>query len=68
MLECIVHQPKKAVSGTVIWLHGLGASGDDFVPVRPHLNLPHFRFVFPQFLSHEQAPHFEKTETINNLL
>ena len=47
MLECIVHQPKGAVSGTVIWLHGLGASGDDFVPVRPHLNLPNFRFVFP---------------------
>ena len=25
-------------------------------------------FVFPQFLFHEQAPHFQKTETINNLL
>jgi phospholipase/carboxylesterase len=33
--------------GTVIWLHGLGASGDDFVPVVPHLNLPSIRFVFP---------------------
>ena len=33
--------------GTVIWLHGLGASGDDFVPIVPHLNLPSIRFVFP---------------------
>jgi len=31
----------------VIWLHGLGASGHDFEPVVPHLNLPHIRFIFP---------------------
>ena len=34
----------------VIWLHGLGASGEDFVPIVPELNLPKdlaVRFVFP---------------------
>jgi phospholipase/carboxylesterase len=35
---------------TVIWLHGLGADGYDFVPVVEELGLPetlHLRFVFP---------------------
>jgi len=34
----------------VIWLHGLGADGNDFVPVIPELDLPAdaaVRFVFP---------------------
>ncbi|MFA5549129.1 MAG: alpha/beta fold hydrolase [Porticoccaceae bacterium] len=38
-------------SAAVIWLHGLGASGDDFVPIVPELRLPAdaaIRFVFPQ--------------------
>lgn len=35
---------------SVIWLHGLGASGHDFEPIVPELNLlkrPGVRFVFP---------------------
>lgn len=32
---------------TVIWLHGLGADGYDFVDIVPQLNLPNVRFVFP---------------------
>ncbi|CAG9181336.1 Carboxylesterase 2 [Cupriavidus laharis] len=35
---------------TVIWMHGLGADGNDFVPVVPELGLaasPGVRFVFP---------------------
>jgi len=35
---------------TVIWLHGLGASGHDFEPVVPELGLPQdasVRFIFP---------------------
>lgn len=35
----------------VIWLHGLGATADDFVPVIPYLGLSDalaIRFVFPQ--------------------
>jgi len=37
-------------SACVIWLHGLGADGSDFVPVIPSLGLPSdiaVRFVFP---------------------
>jgi phospholipase/carboxylesterase len=33
---------------SMIWLHGLGASGDDFVPVAETLQLPHaMRHIFP---------------------
>jgi phospholipase/carboxylesterase len=34
---------------SVIWLHGLGADGNDFVPIVPELDLPDaaIRFVFP---------------------
>ena len=32
---------------SVIWLHGLGADGNDFVPVAKALNLPDMRFIFP---------------------
>lgn len=35
---------------TVLWMHGLGADGSDFVPVVDELELPstsHIRFVFP---------------------
>jgi phospholipase/carboxylesterase len=36
------------VTGSVIWLHGLGADGHDFVPLVPQLHLPaSIRFVFP---------------------
>jgi phospholipase/carboxylesterase len=37
-------------SGSVIWLHGLGADGHDFEPIVPELRLPvtlPTRFVFP---------------------
>lgn len=49
MLECIEFNPKEGVEpiGSVIWLHGLGASGDDFTPVVPHMQLPDVRFIFP---------------------
>ena len=48
-------------AGTVIWLHGLGADGWDFVPLVRELPLPGtlaLRFVFPH------AP--ERPVTINN--
>ncbi len=38
------------VDAAVIWLHGLGASGHDFMPIVPRLNLPSdmaIRFIFP---------------------
>ncbi len=37
-------------TGSVIWLHGLGADGHDFEPIVPQLRLPadlSLRFVFP---------------------
>ena len=47
--------------GTVIWMHGLGADGWDFVPIVRELGLPAelpLRFIFPH------AP--ERPVTINN--
>ncbi|WP_264435809.1 alpha/beta hydrolase [Coxiella endosymbiont of Dermacentor marginatus] len=40
----------KVATGSVIWLHGLGASGRDFTDIIPQLALPkdlHLRFIFP---------------------
>ena len=34
-------------TATVLWLHGLGADGNDFVPIVSELGLPWARFVFP---------------------
>jgi phospholipase/carboxylesterase len=38
------------ITKTVIWMHGLGADGHDFVPLIPELQLPNtlgIRFIFP---------------------
>lgn len=48
--DCIELQTNDHVSASVIWLHGLGADGSDFVPVVKELNLPvdlGIRFIFP---------------------
>lgn len=37
----------ESTSASVIWMHGLGADGNDFVPVVNMLNLPHIRFILP---------------------
>jgi len=50
LLDCIEIETGTNPRHAVIWLHGLGASGDDFVPVVPELGLddaPPVRFVFP---------------------
>lgn len=36
-----------AERGSVIWLHGLGATNHDFDTIIPELGAPHLRFVFP---------------------
>jgi phospholipase/carboxylesterase len=51
-LPCVevISNPSAEVTHSVIWLHGLGADGNDFVPVVRELNLPEsvcVRFVFP---------------------
>jgi phospholipase/carboxylesterase len=48
--EAIVMRPDTPPSASVIWLHGLGADGTDFVPLVPELRLPDNvapRFIFP---------------------
>ena len=48
--DAVVLAPATPASASVIWLHGLGADGHDFVPIVPELKLPDspgVRFVFP---------------------
>lgn len=50
LLPCIVKEPELPANASVIWLHGLGADGNDFAPIVPELKLPRelaVRFVFP---------------------
>lgn len=50
MLDCVEIQPPGPTTASVIWLHGLGADGNDFVPIVPELGLGDdhgVRFVFP---------------------
>lgn len=49
-LETVQVVTQASVSASVIWLHGLGASGEDFLSLIPELNLPDelgIRFIFP---------------------
>jgi phospholipase/carboxylesterase len=49
-LPSIEIETAPAPTACVIWLHGLGADGNDFVPIIPELKLPPalaMRFVFP---------------------
>ena len=48
--EHIVLEPATTADAAVIWLHGLGADGSDFVPIVQELRLPPsmaVRFIFP---------------------
>jgi phospholipase/carboxylesterase len=49
MLDAIEMNPDGEIRASVIWLHGLGADGRDFVPLVPQLGLSGMgvRFVFP---------------------
>lgn len=61
LLETIERETGPAPAWTVLWLHGLGADGNDFVPLVPELlrgDWPAIRFVFPH------AP--ERAVTVNN--
>lgn len=51
--------PDGVANSSIIWLHGLGASGDDFLPLAEQLKLPEpTRFIFPH------AP--MRSVTVNN--
>ncbi len=50
LLPAIVMETKENPDASVIWLHGLGADGNDFAPIVPELQLPEsmaVRFIFP---------------------
>ena len=50
LLPCVEIEPKRPAQWSVIWLHGLGADGNDFAGVPPYLGLDtrhDVRFVFP---------------------
>ena len=49
-LDAIIIETQEQPDAAVIWLHGLGADGNDFVPIVEQLQLPsHYaiRFIFP---------------------
>lgn len=48
-LNVIKHEPSQTADAVIIWLHGLGASGNDFVPMTEHLRFDsaNIRFLFP---------------------
>lgn len=48
--DAVILPASGAHTATVIWLHGLGADGNDFVPIVPELGLPKnhgVKFIFP---------------------
>lgn len=46
--KVILNRPGEKPVGAVIWLHGLGADYNDFVPIVPELRLPiSLKFIFP---------------------
>lgn len=50
LLDCIEVTTDEHPTAAVIWMHGLGADGSDFVPIVRELNLtacPGIRFIFP---------------------
>jgi phospholipase/carboxylesterase len=50
LLEAIEIETGPKPAATVIWMHGLGADGNDFVPIVHELDLsgaPDIRFIFP---------------------
>ena len=50
LLAHIEIQTGDSPKASIIWLHGLGADGNDFAPIVPELNLPSdlpIRFIFP---------------------
>jgi phospholipase/carboxylesterase len=47
-LDAIEIETARNPSASIIWLHGLGADGNDFAPIVPALKVPAaIRFVFP---------------------
>jgi len=59
--EAVTLSPQGKTNAAVIWLHGLGADGHDFVPIVEELRLP------PAVAAHFVFPHAQpRPVTINN--
>ncbi|MCK5726879.1 MAG: dienelactone hydrolase family protein [Thiotrichaceae bacterium] len=49
-LPCVEVETQENPDASILWMHGLGADGNDFVPLIPELRLPKelaVRFIFP---------------------
>ena len=60
-IDAIEVTPEVQATASIIWMHGLGAAGEDFLPITEQFNLPQdhsVRFIFPN------AP--IKSITVNN--
>jgi phospholipase/carboxylesterase len=47
MTDPIITETSPSPKRAIIWLHGLGADGNDFAPIVPALHVPDARFIFP---------------------
>lgn len=47
MLDVFEVEPTEPLRGSVIWMHGLGATNHDFDDLVPELETPYLRYVFP---------------------
>ena len=59
--ELVLLNPSAPIRRALIWCHGLGADGHDFVPMAQALNLPPThatRFIFPH--APHDARHFKR--------
>ncbi len=45
--QTITQQGRGSHSATVIFLHGLGDTGNGWAPVGKQLDIPHVKFLFP---------------------
>ena len=45
--QAVILESDKTTDSVIILMHGLGADGNDFVPIAPMLELPATRFIFP---------------------
>jgi phospholipase/carboxylesterase len=60
-IDTVEVSPEVQANASIIWMHGLGAAGEDFLPITEQFNLPQnhsIRFIFPN------AP--VKSITVNN--
>lgn len=57
----IIEPQQRPAHRAIIWCHGLGADGSDFVPIIPKFNIENTRFIFPH------AP-FRKVTVNDNIL